>query len=111
MQTVKFIYDNRVEYFDCVMLTPFPGTPVWDYALSRGLVSEDMNWRKLDFYNNPETIILSEKISRSELLDIYNLMAAKKKRDLKRRSRLNVIKHPYKYVIKPKLKRLKGNIR
>jgi len=98
MQTVKFINDNKVEYFYCVMLTPFPGTPVWDYALSRGLVSDDMDWSKLDFYNNPETIILSEKISRNELLDIYNLMIAKKKRDLKRRSRMNVIKHPLKYA-------------
>jgi len=64
-----------------------------------------MDWRKLDFYNNSETIILSEKISRNELSDIYAQMAAKKKRDLKRRSRMNVIKHPYKYVIKPKMKR------
>ena len=89
------------------MLAPFPGTPVWDYALSRGLVSEDMDWSKLDFYNNPETIIFSEKLSRAELLDIYNLMVAKKKRDLKRRSLKNTIRHPYKYVIKPNLERLK----
>ncbi len=37
-------------------LTPLPASGIWDYALKRGLVSEDMNW------NDLEAAIGSEKL-------------------------------------------------
>ncbi len=51
LATYDFIFRNirkrKIDYFEIHTLTPFPGTKVWDHALERGLVSEDMNWDEL----------------------------------------------------------------
>ena len=44
LETLEFIKENGIPSFDIYVLTPFPGTPVWDYANSRGLVEEKMDW-------------------------------------------------------------------
>ncbi len=105
LQTLKFIKDNKIEHYDINVLIPFPGTPVWDYALSRGLVSNDMDWSKLDYHFTANPIILSEKISRQEIEAVLTKVETKRKRAKKRRSMMNIIKHPYKYIVKPNLKR------
>jgi len=40
MDTYRFIKKSGLDLFDVYILTPYPGTPVWDYAKSKGLVSE-----------------------------------------------------------------------
>lgn len=106
METIKFIKDNNIRHYDVNVLTPFPVTPVWDYALSRGLVSNDMDWSNLDYHINKEPIILSEHISRQDMEYMLAGVATRREIDRKWRSLGNVIKHPYKYVIKPRLRRL-----
>jgi radical SAM superfamily enzyme YgiQ (UPF0313 family) len=74
--TLKFIKSVGLGLFDVYVLTPFPGTPVWDLAKSRGLVSEgaDMDWSSLNvnFEVSPhKAIILSEVLSRSEIVRLY----------------------------------------
>jgi len=96
MQTVNFIKENKVEFMAINVLTPFPGTPVWDYAKSRGLVSDDMDWEKLFFNINYEPVILSEKMSRKEIFKVYTELANRKKRYDRRRQLLAIIKHPLK---------------
>lgn len=105
-QTVKFIEENKVEFMDINVLVPFPGTPVWDYAKSRGLVDDDMDWRKLFFNITYEPIILSEKMSRKEILKIYSKLANRKKRYKRKRQILAITRHPYKYALKPILTNL-----
>ncbi len=97
-QTLKFIKKNKIEHYDINVLTPFPGTPVWDYALSRGLVSNDMDWAKLDFNINSEPVILSEKISREEISSVLVKVDKSKKRKRLKRKIKNVIRHPNKYI-------------
>ncbi len=55
--TYDFILRNagkaKVEGF--YLLTPLPGTPVWDDCLRRGVVSEDMDWSRLNLaFDNPD---------------------------------------------------------
>jgi anaerobic magnesium-protoporphyrin IX monomethyl ester cyclase len=74
LETLKFIKKNQLTGFDVYVLTPFPGTPVWDYALSRGLVAEEMDWDRLnvDFSDNYDSaIILSEKLTRKEIHALF----------------------------------------
>ena len=104
MKTVKFVKDNGVNFFDFCVLTPYPGTPVWDYAKSRGLVGDDMDWKKLDFFTSSNALILSEKMSRDEILEICEKMKAKRRRFQKRRQVLVIVRHPFKYVLKPILR-------
>lgn len=76
MDTLKFIRSSGLGLFDVYVLTPFPGTPVWEIAISRGLVSDgaDMDWSRLNvnFEVSPDkAIILSEKLTRSEIVRLY----------------------------------------
>jgi len=85
LQTLKFIRKSRLRGFDIYVLTPLPGTPVWEYAKSRGLVSEKMDWSRLDvdFYQNHDrAIILSEELSRGEIYRLFLQFKLEQKRRL-----------------------------
>jgi radical SAM superfamily enzyme YgiQ (UPF0313 family) len=74
MDTYDFIRKSKLSFVDIYVLTPYPGTPVWDFAKSRGLVSDDMDWSKLNVnfdVNHANAIILSESLSRERLYQIY----------------------------------------
>jgi radical SAM superfamily enzyme YgiQ (UPF0313 family) len=74
-QTIKFIKDNHIHFFEVYALTPFPGTPVWEYAKGRGLVSEDMDWSRLDVHNfDSRSVVVSEKLAFDELDHFYRQM-------------------------------------
>lgn len=74
LDTLQFIKRTGVDGFAVYVLTPFPGTPVWDYAKQKNLVSDNMDWSVLNvnFEDNPASaIILSEKLGRKEIVDLY----------------------------------------
>jgi radical SAM superfamily enzyme YgiQ (UPF0313 family) len=74
MDTYDFIRKSRLSFVDIYVLMPYPGTPVWDFAKSRGLVSNDMDWDRLNInfeISNTNAIILSETMSREKLYHIY----------------------------------------
>ena len=108
MQTIKFIEDNKLYHFDFCVLTPFPGTPVWDYALAHGYVSNDMDWDKLDFYISSNPVFMADKITRQEVMDITEKMAKRKKSYQARVNRIISIKHPYRFISGFIEARLKG---
>jgi len=74
LETIKFIEDNNITDFEIYVLVPFPGTPVWEYAKGRNLVSSNMDWSRLywNFGKNPNPVVLSERLSRQEVQDFYN---------------------------------------
>lgn len=73
MDTYRFIQKSGLDFVDTFPLIPFPATPVWEEAKSRGLVSEDMDWNRLNVYytkkSNP--IIMSKHITREQMDRIY----------------------------------------
>ncbi|MBD3330650.1 radical SAM protein [Candidatus Peregrinibacteria bacterium] len=74
LETYKFVKKTPINLTDIYVLTPYPGTPVWEYAKSRGLVSDDMQWSKLDvnFQNNfNQAIIVSETLNRKEIVRFF----------------------------------------
>ena len=76
MDTYNFIKNNNLDLFDIYLLTPYPGTPVWEYAKSRGIVSEPVfDWSRLNIntcqVSNKKIIILSEVLSKKQLLSLY----------------------------------------
>jgi anaerobic magnesium-protoporphyrin IX monomethyl ester cyclase len=83
LDTYRFIRKSRLAGFNLYLLTPFPGTPVWDYALKKGLVSERMDWRRLNV-NFDDTagdpVILSETLTKQELYSLYRRIDGYKKR-------------------------------
>ena len=74
MDTYDFIRKSKLSFVDIYVLTPYPGTPVWDFAKSRDLVSDDMDWSKLNVnfdVNHANAIILSETMNRERLYQVY----------------------------------------
>ncbi|MEK7525354.1 MAG: radical SAM protein, partial [Patescibacteria group bacterium] len=93
LQTYKFIKDSKLRGFGVYVLTPLPGTPVWEYAKEKGLVNEKMDWSTLNvefWQNHEQAIILSETLTRDELYKfILKFRALQKTRQL-----IDVLKHP-----------------
>ncbi len=76
METMKFIKSVDLGLFDVYVLTPYPGTPVWELAKERGLVSEDdaMDWFRLNVnfeINKDAAIIMSNTLTREEIAEVY----------------------------------------
>ena len=75
MKTYDFIRTSKLDLVDVHLLTPYPGTPIWEYAKEKKLVSDRMeDWSRLDVnaYRNPKkAIILSEVMSSEEVLAFY----------------------------------------
>ncbi|KKT44591.1 MAG: hypothetical protein UW35_C0047G0003 [Candidatus Collierbacteria bacterium GW2011_GWF2_44_15] len=93
LQTFKFIKDSRLRGFGVYVLTPLPGTPIWEYARERGMVDETMDWSVLNvefLENHQEAIILSETLSREELYRLILMFKAEQKK----RHIIDLVKHP-----------------
>lgn len=74
METLNFIRKSPLSGFSVYALVPYPGTPIWNYAINKNLVSSSMLWKKLALNINEtkdDVIIVSEKLSRSELYKLY----------------------------------------
>jgi len=75
--TYDFIVRNKnkakVEGF--YLLTPLPGTPIWDDCLAKDLVSEEMDWSRLNLsFDNPDFcwedfIYINDSMSRQEFVE------------------------------------------
>ncbi len=97
MQTIKFIKENNIYYYDISILVPFPGTKIWDYALSVGEVSEDMDWDRLNFYIKPYSVNLSKHLSIDDMVNIRAKMEIRKKSYLYFINACLAVRHPIKY--------------
>lgn len=94
MDTYRFIRKSGIDGFSPLMLTPLPGTPVWEIAKSRGLVSDHMDWNVLreEFNEVSERhILMSETLRREELYSLYMKFKALQKRKLF----YLALKHPF----------------
>lgn len=91
-ETLAFIRKNRIGS-DLYLLTPFPGTPVWDYAESNGLVSADMDWEQLDVESGGRgnAIILSDRMTRRDVISLF----AKYRRDKLMVAALGALRRPW----------------
>ncbi len=81
--TLNFIKNSKLDMFDVYVLTPLPGTPIWEYALQKGLVFNNIKWDKLnvDFSKNyKNSIILSEKLTCKEIKQLYDVFLKERKR-------------------------------
>ena len=72
LDTLTFIRQNPLSEARTYLLTPLPGTPIWDEAQDRGLVSDDMDWDRLDLTENPgDKVVISENLTAEELDRLY----------------------------------------
>jgi len=76
-ETYAFLDGNRskIDRLGVGLLMPLPGTPVWDEAVQRGLVAEEMEWDRLgiDFESGDisRCPIMSEQLDRAEMTEVF----------------------------------------
>ena len=82
LETLKFIKESALVNFEVYLLSPFPGTPVWETARERGLVGKEMDWKKLavDSEGGFEDRITVSGIPGNRLHELYKLFSREKKR-------------------------------
>ncbi len=68
-KTIDFIYRSNLDSVNVFVLTPFPGTEIWDIAKENGIVSEDMNWEKIDMGCLENS--LAKEVPKEEFKKIY----------------------------------------
>lgn len=81
LATYNFIFDNyksgKLSFAAINILTPYPGTQVWSYAKARGLVTDDMDWSRLDLnlrnFDPYRCVYLNEKIPLKEFVDYVEI--------------------------------------
>jgi len=73
-KTYDFIGRNRMAVVTVQTLVTYPGTEIWDYALKRGLVSEEMDWDNLSLKvrgEDRDKPWLCENVSREEFYRFF----------------------------------------
>lgn len=72
-ETIRFIKAMPLARVGIFVLTPLPGTDVWEKAKEAGQVSDDMDWATLfmDLNHSPNKVVLSNHISRETLTRWY----------------------------------------
>lgn len=82
LQTLNFIKNSNLTNFEVYLLTPFPGTPIWEAAKNMGLVANEMDWEKLavDSQSRFENRITLSKIPKSRLSELYGLFVREKRK-------------------------------
>lgn len=94
MDTYEFLRRSPLAITDVYVLLPYPGTPIWQYALGRGLVSNDMDWSRLTYGSviKPKHLInLSEHLSSERLCEIHRRFMRLRYRKILS----NILFHPY----------------
>jgi len=59
-----FIREQKLDSYSFYVLTPYPGTPLWDYALKKGLVSDDMDFTRIYQTENGKNVKLTTHVCR-----------------------------------------------
>jgi len=76
LKTAYFIKKHKMSHAHLSVTTPLPGTELWEYAKEKGLVSEDMDWRRVDFGNpdNPNLVYINDALPKNEFEKLKNMV-------------------------------------
>jgi len=91
LQTLNFIKRLDLDKFAFFTLNPYPGTPLWDYAVTEGVLPPDINWdtfvpkktEKLtteDIIYNSGQILINKNISPKRFVEIFDLFEEERKK-------------------------------
>ena len=72
--TFNFIKTSGLNFFDTYVLTPFPGTPIWEYAKKIGVTNDDMDWSRLNVNfesSHKNAVIISRNLTREEVYRLF----------------------------------------
>ena len=75
METYRFIEHSNLDGGATFVMLPLPGTAVWDYGVGVGVLGDFMDWSRFEIYfeDDLERMIISDLLSREELVELYGL--------------------------------------
>jgi radical SAM superfamily enzyme YgiQ (UPF0313 family) len=65
METYEFIRKSRLDFVDINILSPLPGTSLWDYCVRNKLIPEGISWEAFQFKSS--ALVLSKTLDRERL--------------------------------------------
>jgi len=109
-ETLKFMdfakkYPNVLDIWSFVM-TPFPGTEIWEIAKKRNKVSDDMDWRLLSHQNFNNPLLLEPNINKEEFKKIF-LEGRRKLKYFKWKRIIHQLKRNPMWIIRQSIKKPK----
>lgn len=117
LESLKFAKTDGIWMTQATLMTPLPDTPMWDYALKKGFVNDKMDWSALNYsgynFDFKKLIVLSETLSKTELLDLWTKFGRIKKLDLFKaglKDPQKGIDYAWHRVIKPKILNTAENV-
>jgi radical SAM superfamily enzyme YgiQ (UPF0313 family) len=101
-QTIRFIRfcrEQKVDFLWSFVMTPLPGTPMWDIALKRKKVSDRMDFDLLSYQNIDEPLMLDPDIAVEDFKSKF--IKARKEMDFVKMNiiRMNLLKNPLSSVL------------
>src|SRR3989344_822791 len=72
LKLIDFMIEHNAENIWSFVMTPFPGTEIWQIAKERGKVNEEkMDWKLLSHQNLENPLLLDENIDREEFKKVF----------------------------------------
>ena len=71
LELIKFMYKNGAYKLWHFVMTPFPGTVIWEIAKERGKVNDDMDWKLLRHENYKKPLLLDDNITLEGFQKVY----------------------------------------
>ena len=68
---IDYAYKNKVNRLWSFVMTPFPATEMWQYALLKNKVSDDMDWEKLNHQGINNPLLLDSNINKEDFKRIF----------------------------------------
>lgn len=99
--TLRFARKYLDDMFHFTLLTPLPGTPVWDLAKRKDLVSDDMDWgRFVSSYkwDLDNAILVNDAMTRDELKMVYGEFLRAQKSEIASKFVKESLRHPQRLI-------------
>lgn len=110
LETLEFIKKSKLDEVTVYTLTPFPGTPIWDYAVKNKILPgnpEEIDWQKLDIeyqYSHDQNVHLAKNLNREDLYNLYLLFKKEERKRLVLKAAKMVFSNPCRLIYHLRLK-------
>ncbi len=92
--TEAFIDSNKIDFVSFFILTPYPGTKLWDYCQSHTIPLKDLDYWRMDTGNDPQ-VACNPNMSLDEIVAVHARLTTKY--SLKNYSPLQLCKRAIRY--------------
>lgn len=97
METMRFAREHLDEWYRVSLVTPLPGTPIWQVAKNKGLVHENMDWSVMNYNYNwdvDRAVLISDHLNRDQFKEIHHMALRHQNSCLMKAAVKRYVRHP-----------------